>query len=189
MNAETKFPRNQGRPIAIGKGRAEQARWKKNPNNAGLPDSFPVSVELILKNISNPLSTGIQFCNGLNGQGEYAPVMASVDETGKALSAFGETGEISLDEFRECRSNWKAAHPNPNTTQFFFLGEESLKINIADFDISRYVASFVEKANNKNSAILFGYSDGGMKDPGDDDPSSALNIVKICPPDCDNDIG
>lgn len=186
MNTKNKYRRNQGRPIAIGRARAEQVRWRKNPNNDGLPDTFPVSVELVLKNISDPLCAGVKFCNGISNEGEYTPVMGSVDEAGQVLSAFTEAEEISVDDFEEYRTNWRTAHPNPNVAQFFFIGEESLKTNIGDFDISSYIASFVEKADGKNSAVLFGYSDGGMKDPGDEDPSSALNVVRFCPTECDD---
>lgn len=187
MNANNKFPRNQGRPIPVGRARAEQARWRRNPNNNGLKETFPVSVEMILQNLSNQASSGIQFCNGLNNEGDYTPVMGSVDETGVLLSAFDETGEISLEQFKKCRENWKEAHTNPKTIKFFFLGKESIQNNIQDFEVTRYEASFVEKSNGEDSGLLLGFSTGSGKDPGEEDPSTALNVAKLCPPLCDDD--
>lgn len=190
MDGKVKFPRNQGRPIAVGRARAEQMRWKKNPNNKGMTESFSVDVALMVNTLrDNPKAAGIEFCNGLS-DGEFAPVMAAVTEEGEALAAFNSTEPISLDEFNKCRAGWEERYKsNPSVTQFFYLGEESIMTNIEDFDVTRYQACFVEKANGKDSGLLLGYSTGVEKDPGgDDDPDTALNLARICPPHCGESI-
>ena len=189
MNGQVKFPRGQGRPIAVGRARAEQMRWKRNPNNEGMTESFSVDVSLMINTLDEfPEASGIEFCNGLNGK-SFAPVMAAVTEEGKALAAFNSTSPISLEEFNNCRSQWKERYQNnPNVIQFFYLGEESIRQNIEDFDIIKYEASFVEKASGEDSGLLFGYSASMDKDPGDEDPTTALNLAKLCPPLCGEEI-
>ncbi|GAB5523510.1 MAG: hypothetical protein Roseis2KO_13820 [Roseivirga sp.] len=187
MNAKNKFPKDKGAPIRVGKAKAEQARWKKNPKNKDLPDTFPVSVEQLQLHIEKFDCNGIEFCNGSNQGGDYTPVMAAVDGEGNILAAFNNDGDISIDEFKSCRENWRAQHPDPDTTQFFYLGEEAITTNITDFDVVRYEAAFVEESSGTNSAVLYGYSYDGMKDPGDEEPDTALNRSYLCPPFCGED--
>ena len=188
MNGQTKFPRGQGRPISVRRARSEQNRWKNNPRNGGFQDTFPVDVSLVVKALKmNPEATGIEFCNGMSGN-EYTPVMAAVTGEGVPLAAFNSTEDIGLEEFKSCRAQWIERYGNdPDVLQFFFIGEEALIMNIEDFDVTRYEACFVEKANDQNSGILYGYSGGVAKDPGDDDPDTALNFAQSCPPICEDE--
>lgn len=163
-------------------------RWKNNPKHKGMTDSFPVDVSLIVRALKEyPEATGIEFCNGVNN-GEFAPVMAAVTEEGIPLTAFNSKENISLEEFAVCRGQWKDRYRgNEQVLQFFFIGEEALMQNIEDFDVTRYEATFVEKADATNSGLLLGYSSGLEKDPGDDDPDTALNFARPCPPSCGED--
>lgn len=185
MNDKKKFPSNQGRPISVGRAKAEQAKWKRNPINQGLTDTFPVSVEQIQKHIQLEECSGIEFCNGLNNHSIYTPVMAAVTDNGQLISAFNNEGEISKEEYYSCRKNWEKDHPKSKFTQFFFLGKDAIKVNIEDFDVSKYKAAFVEKEDGSNSAILYGYSYDGLKGPEDEEPETALNRPILCPPWCD----
>jgi len=185
MNGQAKYPKGQGRPMNVKRAMAQQKRWKNNPKHKGMTDSFSVDVSLLMKTLNeNSEATGIEFCNGQNGD-EYAPVMAAINEDGAPLAAFNSTEEISLEEFALCRGQWKDRFKdNKEVLQFFFIGTDALMRNIEDFDITRYEASFVEKTDGKDSGLLFGYSSGVEKDPGGGDPDTALNFVKTCPMEC-----
>lgn len=189
MNDKSKYPKDKGKPIGVKRAKAEQNRWKNNPKNGKYPsDTFAVPFELLTASISNPVCTGVKFCNGLDENGGYNPVICAVDENGVILSAFDEKGDISESEFDNCRKNWEKKFPEiEGNAQFFYLGEEAIKENIESFDVERYEAAFVEKRNGDDSALLYGYSIGGMKDPGDDDPDTALNDTYFCPPWCEGE--
>ncbi len=187
MKNKRKLPKNQGRPIRVGRAKSEQARWMKNPKNKGLTDTFPVSVEQIQKHIQLEGCSGIEFCNGISKTKEYSPVMAAVNEDGQLIAAFNNEGPISKEEYEFCRSNWERDFPKNEFTQFFFLGEESLRDNIEDFDVARYVAAFVEKEDGTDSAVLYGYSYNGLKGPEEEEPDTSLNRPILCPPWCDED--
>lgn len=132
-------------------------------------------------------AAGVEFCNGSNDTGGYSPVMAAINEDGKPLFTFDPNGEIPIQEFLACRRNWKN-NKGPEALRYFYLGKESILENIENFDVTRYQATFVEKADGQNSGLLLGFSGSPMKDPEDEIPDTALNIVRICPPDCDDSI-
>lgn len=187
MNGQVKFPRGQGRPISVKRAKAEQKRWKNNPRNKVYPsDTFAIPMEFLTKFISNPVCNGVKFCNGLNENGEYSPAMCTITGEGEIVEAFDASGVISTEEFEKCRANWARKFPVENGyIQFFYLGEEAIKANIEDFEVGRYEAAFVEDRNGQDTALLYGFSSDGMKDPGDDDPDTALNRAYICPPFCE----
>ena len=186
MNGQVKFPRGQGRPISTKRAKVDQVRWKNDPKNKKYPaGTFSVPMEYLTRFISNPECAGIKFCNGLNDKGKYSPAMCAITEDGEILSAFDSKGVISVEEFETCRTNWEREFPViEDNTQFFYLGSEAIGQNIADFDVERYEAAFIEYSNGSNNAVLFGYTLEGMKDPGEDEPDTALNRSFICPPIC-----
>ena len=189
MNAKEKYPKNQGKPIRVKKAKAEQSRWKKNPKNKKYPaDSFPVPVEILKSCIDSTECNGVNFCNGLDDKGNYTPVMSVIDGEGNILAAFDTTQVISTSDFESARTNWNDKYPvSEGDSQLFYLGEEAILNNIADFEVTKYIASFVEKTDGTDSAVLYGYHIDGMKDPGDDEePDTALNGVEFCPPFCGN---
>lgn len=187
MNAETKYPKDKGKPIRVKKAKSEQARWKKNPKNKKYPsDTFPVPVDILSKCIADQECHGVNFCNGLDNDDNYTPVMSVVNGEGEILSAFDTTEEISIDDFKNARVNWNEKFPLADgDSQLFYLGEEAIKTNIEHFEVTRYEAAFVEKTDGADSAVLYGYYLDGMKDPGDDDPDTALNDSYFCPPRCE----
>lgn len=190
MNAKTKFPRDKGKPIRVKRAKAEQARWKKNPKNKKYPsDTFAVPVDVLSSCIADPACHGVNFCNGLDDQGNYTPVMSAIDGEGNILTAFNSKELISLDVFKSARTNWETKFPQAEgDTQLFYLGEASIKTNIEDFEVDRYQAAFVERADGSDSAVLYGYHIDGMKDPGDEEePDTSLNDGRLCPPFCNGD--
>ena len=187
MNTKSKYPKNQGKPIRVKKAKAEQDRWKKNPKNKKYPaDTFPVPVEILKSCIDSTDCNGVNFCNGLDNAGNYTPVMSVINGEGKILAAFDSTQVISETDFTTARDNWSKKFPEEEgDSQLFYLGEESILTNIDHFEVTKYVAAFVEKADGSDSGLLYGYHIDGMKDPGDDDdPDTSLNDARMCPPFC-----
>lgn len=187
MNTKDKYPKDKGRPIRVKKAKAEQGRWKKNPKNKKYPsDTFPVPVDILSKCIADPACNGVNFCNGLDDNGNYNPVMSVVDGEGEILSAFDTTKEIDIKEFKNARTNWNNEFPlKDGNMQLFYLGEEAIKTNIEHYEVNKYTAAFVEKTDGTDSAVLYGYHIDGMKDPGGDDPDTSLNDSYFCPPRCE----
>lgn len=187
MNTQIKYPKDKGRPIRVKKAKAEQGRWKKNPKNEKYPsDTFSVPINLLEKSMEDPACNGIQFCNGFDEKGNFSPVMCAVSEDGKFLCGFNTEKEILEEEFNLCRERWTEQFPvNNENIQFFYLGEEAIKMNIENFEVNKYTAAFVEKTDGTDSAVLYGYHLDGMKDPGDDEePDTSLNDSYFCPPIC-----
>ncbi|MCE7994164.1 MAG: hypothetical protein HEP71_19405 [Roseivirga sp.] len=190
MNTKDKYPRDKGRPIRVKKAKSEQARWKKNSKNEKYPsDTFSIPFDIMVKSMEDSNCHGVKFCNGLDKNGKYTPIMAAINGEGEILTAFDTSETISSGEFEEARDNWNAEFPlEKGDMQFFYLGEEAIKKNIKDFEINKYQAVFVEQADGTDSAVLNGYHLDGMKDPGDDeDPDTSLNGVDFCPPFCGSD--
>lgn len=191
MNTKNKYRRDKGKPIGVRRAQREHTKWLENPKNNKYPaSSFPVPFELLTRHIKDPKCSAVKFCNGLDANGDYYPVICTVTEAGEVLGAFDTQKDIDPKSFDHCRTNWMEQFPmEKGDPQFFYLGVEVIKENIESFEVGRYVATFVENGKNEDTGLLMGYPVGGMKDPGDEDedPDTALNFSGFCPPLCEGE--